>query len=187
MKDSAGINHLKKLSNAGISHVHLLPTFQFGGVDDDKTKWKFVGKCMSLVCLLWCFNSWSKTKKTVSAILVYCLPIWTPIPVDIALACKIRLVLALLLLSIGKFLSQLFHSRLCEHHKNIRELMHGFCNLVDRFIIQCLDYGISSLKSCYFLTTKIYGFVWIEKYRRLLWRQIESYWKFSRSVVECII
>ncbi|XP_038892369.1 pullulanase 1, chloroplastic [Benincasa hispida] len=41
LQDSAGINHLKKLSNAGISHVHLLPTFQFGGVDDDKTKWKF--------------------------------------------------------------------------------------------------------------------------------------------------
>ncbi|KAL0538607.1 hypothetical protein IC582_022756 [Cucumis melo] len=42
LQDSAGINHLKNLSNAGLSHVHLLPTFHFGGVDDDKTKWKFV-------------------------------------------------------------------------------------------------------------------------------------------------
>ncbi|XP_022945721.1 pullulanase 1, chloroplastic [Cucurbita moschata] len=40
LQDSDGITHLKKLSNAGISHVHLLPTFQFGGVDDDKSKWK---------------------------------------------------------------------------------------------------------------------------------------------------
>ncbi|TYK09242.1 pullulanase 1 [Cucumis melo var. makuwa] len=47
LQDSAGINHLKNLSNAGLSHVHLLPTFHFGGVDDDKTKWKFV---VSITC-----------------------------------------------------------------------------------------------------------------------------------------
>ncbi|KAK9283626.1 hypothetical protein L1049_011876 [Liquidambar formosana] len=41
-QDSAGVRHLKKLSNAGISHVHLLPTFQFAGVDDEKEKWKCV-------------------------------------------------------------------------------------------------------------------------------------------------
>ncbi|RVW97678.1 Pullulanase 1, chloroplastic [Vitis vinifera] len=40
--DSAGILHLKKLCNAGISHLHLLPTFQFAGVDDEKDKWKCV-------------------------------------------------------------------------------------------------------------------------------------------------
>ncbi|XP_073018670.1 pullulanase 1, chloroplastic isoform X2 [Primulina eburnea] len=38
--ESAGMLHLKKLSKAGITHVHLLPTFQFGGVDDEKDKWK---------------------------------------------------------------------------------------------------------------------------------------------------
>lgn len=39
--------HLKKLSNAGLTHVHLLPTFQFAGVDDEKENWKFVGKTVS--------------------------------------------------------------------------------------------------------------------------------------------
>ncbi|KAF9598351.1 hypothetical protein IFM89_027162 [Coptis chinensis] len=39
-QDSAGLLHLKKLSNAGLTHVHLLPTFQFAGVDDEKQKWK---------------------------------------------------------------------------------------------------------------------------------------------------
>ncbi|XAR52318.1 Limit dextrinase [Bertholletia excelsa] len=39
-KDSACVNHLKKLSSAGITHVHLLPTFQFAGVSDAKDKWK---------------------------------------------------------------------------------------------------------------------------------------------------
>lgn len=44
LKDSAGVLHLKKLSSAGITHVHLLPTFQFAGVDDQKEDWRFVGK-----------------------------------------------------------------------------------------------------------------------------------------------
>ncbi|KAK4431017.1 Pullulanase 1, chloroplastic [Sesamum alatum] len=39
---SAGILHLKKLSSAGITHIHLLPTFQFAGVDDKKDKWQNV-------------------------------------------------------------------------------------------------------------------------------------------------
>ncbi|KAK3422235.1 hypothetical protein EUGRSUZ_G02746 [Eucalyptus grandis] len=42
LQESAGMRHLKKLSDAGITHVHLLPTFQFAGVDDEKEKWKFV-------------------------------------------------------------------------------------------------------------------------------------------------
>ncbi|XP_073224055.1 pullulanase 1, chloroplastic isoform X2 [Cicer arietinum] len=40
--DSAGVLHLKKLSSAGITHVHLLPAFQFAGVDDQKENWKNV-------------------------------------------------------------------------------------------------------------------------------------------------
>jgi pullulanase/glycogen debranching enzyme len=39
--------HLKKLSNSGITHLHLLPTFQFAGVDDEKENWKSVGKIVS--------------------------------------------------------------------------------------------------------------------------------------------
>ncbi|GAV67655.1 Alpha-amylase domain-containing protein/CBM_48 domain-containing protein/DUF3372 domain-containing protein, partial [Cephalotus follicularis] len=42
LQDSAGMLHLKKLSNAGITHVHLLPTFHFAGVVDEKEKWKNV-------------------------------------------------------------------------------------------------------------------------------------------------
>ncbi|XP_047325004.1 pullulanase 1, chloroplastic isoform X2 [Impatiens glandulifera] len=39
-QDSAGIRHLKRLSSAGITHLHLLPTFQFAGVADERDKWK---------------------------------------------------------------------------------------------------------------------------------------------------
>lgn len=42
LQDSAGIHHLKELSDAGVSHLHLLPTFQFGGVGDQKENWKAV-------------------------------------------------------------------------------------------------------------------------------------------------
>ncbi|XP_014513519.1 pullulanase 1, chloroplastic isoform X1 [Vigna radiata var. radiata] len=42
LQDSAGVLHLKRLSSAGITHVHLLPTFQFAGVDDQKENWRFV-------------------------------------------------------------------------------------------------------------------------------------------------
>ncbi|KAL7614345.1 hypothetical protein Lser_V15G08164 [Lactuca serriola] len=41
-QDSAGVLHLKKLSDAGLTHIHLLPTFHFGDVDDEKEKWKSV-------------------------------------------------------------------------------------------------------------------------------------------------
>ncbi|CAN6234327.1 unnamed protein product [Urochloa humidicola] len=41
-QDTAGISHLRKLSDAGLTHVHLLPSFQFGGVDDIKNNWKCV-------------------------------------------------------------------------------------------------------------------------------------------------
>lgn len=44
LKDSAGMLHLKRLSTAGVTHVHLLPTFQFAEVQDEKHKWKNVGK-----------------------------------------------------------------------------------------------------------------------------------------------
>ncbi|XP_052152892.1 pullulanase 1, chloroplastic [Oryza glaberrima] len=41
-QDSAGIRHLRKLSAAGLTHVHLLPSFHFASVDDNKSNWKFV-------------------------------------------------------------------------------------------------------------------------------------------------
>ncbi|KAM3360337.1 pullulanase 1, chloroplastic isoform X1 [Capsicum galapagoense] len=42
LQNSAGVQHLKKLSSAGVTHVHLLPTFQFAGVEDEKDKWKHI-------------------------------------------------------------------------------------------------------------------------------------------------
>ena len=43
--------HLKRLASAGLTHVHLLPTFHFGGVDDERHKWKDVGKYSILLYL----------------------------------------------------------------------------------------------------------------------------------------
>ncbi|MQL95806.1 hypothetical protein Taro_028473 [Colocasia esculenta] len=40
--NSAGVFHLRKLSEAGLTHVHLLPSFHFAGVDDVREKWKYV-------------------------------------------------------------------------------------------------------------------------------------------------
>ncbi|PSS35252.1 Pullulanase [Actinidia chinensis var. chinensis] len=39
-QDSAGVRHLKRLSSAGLTHVHLLPSFHFADVADEKDKWK---------------------------------------------------------------------------------------------------------------------------------------------------
>lgn len=41
-KDSAGVTHLKKLAEAGLTHVHLLPSFDFSSVDERKETWKTV-------------------------------------------------------------------------------------------------------------------------------------------------
>ncbi|KAF7133238.1 hypothetical protein RHSIM_Rhsim09G0146100 [Rhododendron simsii] len=45
-QNSAGVCHLKKLSSAGITHVHLLPSFHFASVADEKDKWKHVDNQM---------------------------------------------------------------------------------------------------------------------------------------------
>ncbi|XP_058182007.1 pullulanase 1, chloroplastic isoform X1 [Rhododendron vialii] len=45
-QNSAGVCHLKKLSSAGITHVHLLPSFNFASVADEKDKWKHVDNQM---------------------------------------------------------------------------------------------------------------------------------------------
>ncbi len=38
-----GMQHLKKLAEAGLKAVHLLPTFHFGSVNEDKNTWKQPG------------------------------------------------------------------------------------------------------------------------------------------------
>ena len=38
------MNHLKQLADAGLTHVHLLPSYDFGSVDEVKENWKYVGK-----------------------------------------------------------------------------------------------------------------------------------------------
>ena len=42
-KDSEGVHHLKRLSSSGLTHVHLLPSFHFADVADEKDKWKNAG------------------------------------------------------------------------------------------------------------------------------------------------
>ncbi|CAH2074179.1 unnamed protein product [Thlaspi arvense] len=42
LKDSAGVKHLRKLADAGLTHLHLLPTYQFGDLDDEKENWKSI-------------------------------------------------------------------------------------------------------------------------------------------------
>eukprot|EP00252_Welwitschia_mirabilis_P015406 TRINITY_DN3386_c0_g2_i1.p1 TRINITY_DN3386_c0_g2~~TRINITY_DN3386_c0_g2_i1.p1 ORF type:complete len:1084 (+),score=223.69 TRINITY_DN3386_c0_g2_i1:71-3253(+) len=39
LSDSAGVCHLKKLAQSGLTHLHLLPSFQFASVDDRKENW----------------------------------------------------------------------------------------------------------------------------------------------------
>ncbi|KAL4190863.1 hypothetical protein AMTRI_Chr07g77910 [Amborella trichopoda] len=42
LSDYAGMLHLTKLAKAGLTHVHLLPSFHFAGVDDEKENWKYI-------------------------------------------------------------------------------------------------------------------------------------------------
>jgi pullulanase len=38
--ESNGMKHLRRLSNAGLTHVHLLPAFDIASVDEDKSTWQ---------------------------------------------------------------------------------------------------------------------------------------------------
>jgi len=40
---SAGMDHLARLARAGLTHVHVLPAFDFATVNEDKTTWKDPG------------------------------------------------------------------------------------------------------------------------------------------------
>ncbi|MGL4610293.1 MAG: pullulanase-type alpha-1,6-glucosidase [Trueperaceae bacterium] len=41
--DSRGMKRLRSLANAGLSHLHLLPTFDIATIDEDKTTWQDPG------------------------------------------------------------------------------------------------------------------------------------------------
>ena len=41
--NSAGMQHLRALAGSGLKAVHLLPTFHFGSVNEDKTTWATTG------------------------------------------------------------------------------------------------------------------------------------------------
>lgn len=43
---------MKKLAEAGLTHVHLLPSFDFSSVDERKETWKTVGKFQACSCYL---------------------------------------------------------------------------------------------------------------------------------------
>ncbi|MGQ0602665.1 MAG: pullulanase-type alpha-1,6-glucosidase, partial [Anaerolineales bacterium] len=42
VSDSNGMKHLRRLAEAGLTHVHLLPVFDIASVDEDKSNWKSV-------------------------------------------------------------------------------------------------------------------------------------------------
>ncbi|MEY3407146.1 MAG: hypothetical protein RL038_207, partial [Actinomycetota bacterium] len=42
-KTSAGMLHLKQLADAGLTHLHLLPTFDIASVDEDASTWESPG------------------------------------------------------------------------------------------------------------------------------------------------
>ncbi|TKY63057.1 Pullulanase 1 [Spatholobus suberectus] len=66
--DSADVLHLKRLSSAGITYIHLLPTFQFVEVYDQKENWRFVGSYASNPNGLNCTIEFHKMIKTVDHI-----------------------------------------------------------------------------------------------------------------------
>lgn len=42
LTDSNGMRHLRGLAEAGLTHIHLLPTFDIASVNEDKSTWKTV-------------------------------------------------------------------------------------------------------------------------------------------------
>lgn len=42
LPDSNGMKHLKRLADAGLTHVHLLPSFDIASVNEDRSTWKTV-------------------------------------------------------------------------------------------------------------------------------------------------
>ena len=39
VEDSGGVQHLRSLADAGLTHVHLLPTFDIATIDEDRSTW----------------------------------------------------------------------------------------------------------------------------------------------------
>ena len=46
LSHSHGMRHLRSLASAGLTHIHLLPVFDFATVDDKKSTWKSVDAAM---------------------------------------------------------------------------------------------------------------------------------------------
>ncbi|MBV8631455.1 MAG: pullulanase-type alpha-1,6-glucosidase [Silvibacterium sp.] len=42
-RDSDGMKHLRSLARSGLKAVHILPSFHFASVNEDKTTWQFTG------------------------------------------------------------------------------------------------------------------------------------------------
>ena len=43
-QSSLGCQHLRRLSSSGLSHLHLLPSYDFSSVNEDKETWRDVGE-----------------------------------------------------------------------------------------------------------------------------------------------
>jgi len=46
VKDSNGMQHLRGLAEAGLTHIHLLPAFDIASVDEDKATWQTVDETL---------------------------------------------------------------------------------------------------------------------------------------------
>ena len=46
VKNSDGMQHLAALAHAGLTHIHLLPAFDFASVDEDKAAWQTVDEAL---------------------------------------------------------------------------------------------------------------------------------------------
>ena len=42
--ESNGVRHLRELARSGITHIHLLPSFDFATVDEDRSTWQDAGR-----------------------------------------------------------------------------------------------------------------------------------------------
>lgn len=40
-QSSKGMKHLKRLADAGLTHIHILPSFDIATIDEDKSQWQF--------------------------------------------------------------------------------------------------------------------------------------------------
>ena len=64
--DSAGVRHLKELREAGLTHVHLLPTYDFATVPEREENQRIIEVCSSPLVRQFYFDTSSFSHSRVS-------------------------------------------------------------------------------------------------------------------------